>query len=122
LVGGCHGNDYGPINRDRNGEFPELKVWNHGKISGDLLKTRLAEYTGSNIAFLVRMKDKTTFTLGIKFPDHIEGECSSASVRVSGLRRGIACRCGLCCVDYVVWIMLCGLCCVDIHNDREALA
>lgn len=50
--------------------FPDTKIWNHGKISRQVLEERAKEAKSETDCpmFLARMKDKTCFSLCIKYP------------------------------------------------------
>lgn len=61
----------------REGPFPELKVWNHGKISRAIQEERAKAYEGdlAKGAFLARKKDANCYSVCLRTPD-VEGEVS----------------------------------------------
>lgn len=63
-------NTDGTVAAKRSGPFPETKLWNHGRINRQVQEERANAYSGDNSkgSFLARMKDKTCFSICIRYP------------------------------------------------------
>jgi len=54
----------------RDGPFPDVKVWNHGRVNRQVQEERAntSDVDNTNGSFLARMKDKTCFSICVKYP------------------------------------------------------
>jgi hypothetical protein len=69
--------DLTPPEMKREGPFPELKVWNHGKITRQVQEERAKAYDGDLVkgVFLARKKDASCYSVCVRFPD-VDGEAA----------------------------------------------